>query len=77
MEVNGQHHAPTALPPEKKPRIQLIGDVVGPRAGHGGFGEEGEKISFLSRFDKMEILENDQHACMIWTKKLAIEIMIR
>jgi len=43
MEVNGQHHAPAALPPGKNPRIQLIGDVVGPRAGHGGFGEEEKK----------------------------------
>jgi len=67
MEVNGQHHAPAALPPGKKPRIQLTGDVVGPRAGHEGFGEKKKKL-FLSRFDKMEILESDQHACMSWSK---------
>jgi len=43
----------------------------GPQTGHKGFGEEGEKKLFLSRFNKMEILESDQHACMSWTKKIS------
>jgi hypothetical protein len=70
MGVNSLHHAPATLLPGKNPRIQLIGDVVGPRSGHEGFGEEGKKFLFLLKFDKMEILDIDQHACMIWAKKL-------
>jgi hypothetical protein len=33
MEVSGQLHAPTALPPGKNPNTHWIGDWVSPRAG--------------------------------------------
>jgi hypothetical protein len=33
MGVGGQHHAPTALPPEERPSTQHTGRWVGPRAG--------------------------------------------
>jgi len=33
MGVGGQHHAPTTLPPEKRPSTQHTGRWVGPRAG--------------------------------------------
>jgi hypothetical protein len=32
MEVGGQHHAPAALTPGKRPRAHCIGGWVGPRA---------------------------------------------
>jgi len=33
MEVSGQRHTPTALPPGKRPVIHCTGGWVGPRAG--------------------------------------------
>ena len=33
MRVVGQHHAPAALSPGKKPCTHFIGECVGPRAG--------------------------------------------
>jgi hypothetical protein len=33
MEVSGQHHAPAALPPEKKPGAYWVGGWMGIRAG--------------------------------------------
>jgi hypothetical protein len=35
MGVGGQHHAPAALPPGKRPGIHCTGGSVGPRAGFG------------------------------------------
>jgi hypothetical protein len=36
MKVGGQRHAPTALPPGKRPGTHFIGGCVGPRAGLDG-----------------------------------------
>jgi hypothetical protein len=36
MGVDGQRHAPAALPPGKRPGIYCIGGWVGPRAGLDG-----------------------------------------
>jgi hypothetical protein len=33
MEVSGQLHAPTALPPERARGTHWVGGLVGPRAG--------------------------------------------
>ena len=38
MGVGGQRHAPTALPPGKRPHTHCIGGWVGPRAGLDGCG---------------------------------------
>ena len=45
--VGGQRHAPTALPPEKRPGTHSIGGWMGPRAGLEGVG----KISPPAGFD--------------------------
>jgi hypothetical protein len=37
--VSGQRHAPTALPPEKRPGTYCIGGWVGPRAAVDGHGK--------------------------------------
>ena len=39
MEVDGQRHAPTALPPGKRPGTHCIGGWVSPRAGLDGCGK--------------------------------------
>ena len=39
MEVGGQHHAPAALPPGKRPGTHCIEGWVGPRAGMNGGGK--------------------------------------
>jgi hypothetical protein len=39
MEVDGQRHAPAALPPGKKTGTHCIGGWVGPRVGLDGCGK--------------------------------------
>jgi hypothetical protein len=39
MRVGGQHHAPAALTPGKRPGTHCIGSWVGPRAGLDGCGK--------------------------------------
>ena len=39
MGVGGQHHAPAALSPGKRPGTHCIGGWVGPRAGTDGCGK--------------------------------------
>ena len=39
MGMGGQHHAPAALPPGKKPGIHCTGGWVGPKAGLDGCGK--------------------------------------
>jgi hypothetical protein len=39
MEVGGERHAPTALPPGKRPDTDCMGDWVKPRAGLEGYGK--------------------------------------
>jgi hypothetical protein len=39
MGVGGQHHAPTSLPPRKKPGTGFKGDWVGPMAVLGSCGK--------------------------------------
>ena len=40
MEVSGQPHAPTALPPGNNGGTHCIGGWMGPRAGLDGYGEQ-------------------------------------
>jgi hypothetical protein len=40
MEINGQLHAPAALPPLKAPGTHWIGGCVGPRAGFDAVEKE-------------------------------------
>jgi hypothetical protein len=40
MEVSGQLHALTALPPGKSPQCPLDGSVDGPQSRSGRYGEE-------------------------------------
>jgi hypothetical protein len=47
MEVDGQRHAPAALPPGKRSVTHFIGEWVGPRAGLNGC----RKISSPPGFD--------------------------
>ena len=39
MGVGGQHHAPAALPPGKRPGTHCIGGWVGLRTGHKSEGD--------------------------------------
>jgi hypothetical protein len=39
MKVDGQLHAPAALPLGKRPSTYCIGGWVGPRAGLDGYGK--------------------------------------
>jgi len=39
MGVGGQHHAPMALPPGKRPSTHFAGGWVGPSAGMDGCGK--------------------------------------
>ena len=39
MGVGGQHYAPAALPPGKRPGTHFIGGWVGPRVGVDGCGK--------------------------------------
>ena len=51
MGVDGQRHAPAALPPEKRPGIHFIGGCVGPRADLDGCGKSPPPHSPLPGFD--------------------------
>jgi hypothetical protein len=39
MEVGGQRHTPSALPPGKRPGTHCLRGWVGPRAGLDGYGK--------------------------------------
>ena len=91
MEVNSQHHAPVALPPGKYRLFHLTGDVVGPRAGRDGFGEE--KIKFVPiefrqngnpgnwpvcLYDlDQEISLRNNDCRMVWTTKLKMKLILQ
>jgi hypothetical protein len=40
MEVSGELHTPTALPPRKKPRYSLYGRLGMPQRRSGGYGKQ-------------------------------------
>jgi hypothetical protein len=40
MEVNGQFHAPAALPPGKEPLVPIGEEAGGPKSRSGRCGEE-------------------------------------
>ena len=45
MGEGGQRHAPTALPPGKRPGTHFTGGWVGPRAGLDGCGKSRHRDS--------------------------------
>jgi len=49
MEVSGQFHAPTALPPGKEPLYPLCRRLSGPqsRSGHGGEEKNSQSLMGL------------------------------
>ena len=49
MEVDGQRHAPAALPPRKRPGTRCTGGWVGTRAGLDGCGKIGPNRGFDPR----------------------------
>ena len=46
MRVSGQHHAPAALPPGKRPGTHCIGDWVGYRFGVDRCGKSSPRPGF-------------------------------
>jgi len=49
MGVGGQRHAPSALPPRKRPGTHCTGGLVGPRAGLDGCGKSHPPLGFDPR----------------------------
>ena len=49
MEVGGQRHTPSALPPGKRPGTHCLRGWVGPRAGLDGCGKSHPPPGFYPR----------------------------